>query len=491
MIRLLLGHQLKAFWRSRNAGKSIAIQIFIGFITLYLLFSALALGFFLQKFIADMFPGEDPSVVFCGFILYYFAFDILVRFIMQDLPTLAIQPYLVHNIRRSQLISFLNVRSLFTILNLVPLLVFIPFTVRVIAPNVGLIPAIAFVIAILGLTFFNHFFILFIKRKSIINSWWYAGFFVLIAAFVAADYFQIFSLRAISSYVMGKMLVYPALAIIPVVMAIGAFWNNYRFLLKNLFLEDIMRKGKHRQGTEYSFLNRFGTIGELMAIDIKLLFRNKRARSILLMTVVFLFYGFIFYKQTYLDKGMWGILLVGGIFLTGLFVVNYGQFLFAWQSGHFDGMMAGNLDIRTYIKSKFVLFTSVCTAILFITSLYGLLDWRLLLVQLAGYLYNVGIHTVIAVYFATHSYKGIDISKKAAFNYQGIGASQWIYTLVIFLIPMIIYLPLSIIFNSWIAMIILSVLGLISLLLQDWWVDVLTKQFILRKHRILEGFREK
>jgi hypothetical protein len=28
-------------------------------------------------------------------------------------------------------------------------------------------------------------------------------------------------------------------------------------------------------------------------------------------------------------------------------------------------------------------------------------------------------------------------------------------------------------------------------LLQDWWIDILTKEFMLRKYKILEGFREK
>ena len=138
-----------------------------------------------------------------------------------------------------------------------------------------------------------------------------------------------------------------------------------------------------------------------------------------------------------------------------------------------------------------MLFTAVCTIILLLTSFYGLMNWKILIIQLAGYLYNVGIHTVIAVYFATRSYKAIDISKKAAFNFQGLGASQWIYSLVVFLIPAAIYLPFALFLSSWAGIIALSLLGLISFLLQDWWVHLLTIEFIKRKHRILEGFREK
>ena len=267
--------------------------------------------------------------------------------------------------------------------------------------------------------------------------------------------------------------------------------NNDRFLLKNLYLEDIVGKNKKKEGAEYTFLNRFGTIGELVGLDIKLILRNKRPRSVAMITVLFLFYGFIFYKPEYINKGWWGFLLMGGVFLTGLFISNYGQFLFAWQSAHFDGLMAGNLSIKTYIKSKFVLFTAVCTVVLLLTSLYGLMTWKLLVIQLAGYLYNVGIHTVIAVYFATRSYKAIDIGKGATFNYQGMGAEKWLYSLVVFVVPLLIYWPFALLFNAWAGIAAISILGLASFLLQDWWVDVLTKEFFKRKYKILTGFREK
>ena len=491
MISILFGHQWKSFWRSRNAGKSMAVQIFIGFITLYLLVSAIGVGFYLQKLLNRMYPGQDIIRVFCGFILYYFLFDALIRFLLQELPTLTIQPYLVQNIKRGQLIRFLNLRSLFTLFNLLPLLLFTPFTIMSIAPVYGFPVAIAFIVSILALTVFNHFLILYIKRKSIINSWWLVLFFVVMAGFIAADYFKLFSLSHVSSWFFSGMLAYSWICIILVGMAILSFINNYSFLLKNLYLEDIAGRGRKKEGSEYVFLNRFGAIGELIGLDIKLILRNKRPRSVGVLTILFLFYGFIFYKEKYINEGWWGALLVGGIFLTGLFITNYGQFLFAWQSAHFDGLMAGNLSVKTYIKSKFMLFTAVCTVVLLLTSLYGLMSWKLLIVQLAGYLYNVGIHTVITVYFATRSYKSMDISKGATFNYQGMGAEKWLYTAVVFLIPMVIYWPFAFFINAWAGVIALSILGLISFLLQDWWVDILTKEFFKRKYKILNGFREK
>jgi hypothetical protein len=117
----LFYHQWKSFWRSRSAGRNVAMQIFIGFIVPYLSAIALFTGFSLQNILSEAFPGKDVTHIFFGFILYYFSFDINMRFIMQDLPTLAEQPYLVQNIKRRKLVLFLNLRSLFSIFSLLPL----------------------------------------------------------------------------------------------------------------------------------------------------------------------------------------------------------------------------------------------------------------------------------------------------------------------------------------------------------------------------------
>src|SRR6185437_8181187 len=125
MTLTLLLHQWKAFWRGRGVGKSLALQLFLGFIFLYLLATCLILGFELSSFIRHLFPGQDVFKIYCGLILYYFAIDVVLRFVIQELPVLATQPYLIQNIRRRQLVAFLNIRSLFHFLNLVPIFIFL------------------------------------------------------------------------------------------------------------------------------------------------------------------------------------------------------------------------------------------------------------------------------------------------------------------------------------------------------------------------------
>jgi len=492
MILTLLSHQWKSFWRGRNAARSLVTQIFIGLIIAYFLVSMLVFGLALGHILHKTFPGQDTVRIFCGFILYYFFIDILLRFAMQELPVLTIVPYLGQNIRRSQMVGFLNIRSLFHFLNLMPLLFFVPFACTDIAVQHGIPASAAFVAAIIFIILFNNFLVLYIKRRTIINTWWLVGFAVGMIGLMLLDFFQIISLRSWSSALFTAILAKPIWLVIPVSLGLAALYNNYRFLLRNLYLDEGARSEKEKSSREYSWLQQLGLTGDLIALEIKLMLRNKRPKYIVRLSVFFLAYGFIFYNKHYLsDPSLSAVLFFPALFLTGIFIMNYGQFLFAWHSSFFDGLMASNISIPVFIRSKFVLYTAVSTACYIITSFYGLISWKILIIQTAGFLYNIGVNSVISIYLATYSYKAIDLSRSATFNYQGIGTIQWVYALIIILVPFAAYYPLAHFISPWVGCAVIGGVGLIGLLMQSYWVEVLTRQFKQRKYLMLAGFREK
>jgi hypothetical protein len=402
-----------------------------------------------------------------------------------------VQHYLTQNIKRNKLVQFLNIRSLFSIFTLLPLFLFLPFITTIISAKYGGEVSLALVICIFSLTFFNHFLVMFVKRKTILNQWWLIGFFVAILLVVAADYFQIFSLRNWSADLFTAVIKIPALCIIFIVFAIAAWYNNSKFLRKNFYLENLQKSSGEKKSTDYNWLQRFGVYGNLMAVDLKLILRNKRPRSLMLLSVIFLFYGFFFFKPENLKNNNLGILLLGSIFISGMFMVSYGKFLFAWQSNHFDGLMASDMNIKTYIKSKLLLLISFSTIAFLLSLLYGFLSWKLIPVLIAAWLFNAGIHSILTAFIGTRNYKGVDLSKGSAFNYEGTNAAQWLYSLMILLIGGAIYLPFALLINSWSGIAAIGILGLISFLMQDWWLDKITVQFQKHKYKVLEGFREK
>jgi len=490
IILTLLSHQWKSFIRSRNAGKSLIIQLFMALLILYFLAAAIILGISVGKILTELFPGQATVSLFCSFILYYFLMDIMLRFMLQDLPALAVQPYLTQNIEKKKLAGFLNIRSLFTVFNILPLVLFIPFSVTKIAAQYGNWVTFCFIINIVALTAGNHFFILFIKRKTFINYRWMIGFILIAGLFITGDRFHFFPVSSISARIFTGLLKYPWLTFNSLLWAAISFFTNYSFLQKNLYLEE-NNSGKSAASTaNYSWLQRFGLTGELISIDVKMILRNKRPRTVLLISAMLLLYGFIFYKPEFINKGNFGFLLFGGIFITGVFIINYGQFLFAWQSGHFDGILTHNIGTKAYIKSKFALMLSVSTIWLLCSLAYGFISWKIIPVEIAAYLFNIGINTVLVGLFATRNYKSIDITKKASFNYQGMGATQWLYTLAIGVSCLLVYWPFAFFMNSWAGIAAIGVSGLVFLLFQDWWIGIIQLEFQKNKYKISEGFRE-
>ncbi len=491
LILTLFRHQWLSFGRSRNSGKSFVMQIFSGFIALYLLTMSFYAGIAMSAIIEKLAPGKDVVTIFCGFLLYYFSVDIIIRFMLQELPALTVQPYLIKNIKRKYLVRFLNIRSLFHFLNLVPLLLFIPFSLIKIWPGYGGPAAVSFIATVVLLVSFNHFLILYVKRKMILYNWLMVGFFLVVVIVGFCDYHGYFSIRTFSSSLFLKLLQMPWLAAISLLTAVAAFVNSNRYLYKNLYIEEMVKPGGSKSSAEYTWLNSLGIVGELISLDLKLILRNKRPRSLLLMSGLVLFYGFFFYKKESLANNQFGLMIVGAIFITGSFIISYGNYLFAWQSSHYDGLVAGRIKWRDYIKSKLMLFLIISTVCFSVSCLYGLISWKLVIIQFAAYLFNIGVVSVLTVYIATWNYKRLDIEKSASFNYQGTGLTQWIHAFLILLAPGAFYLPFALLIDPWAGIASLGIAGFASLLLWDYWVEILLKQFDKRKHLILAGFREK
>ncbi|MET4081142.1 hypothetical protein ABIB40_001087 [Pedobacter sp. UYP30] len=490
MLSIFLNHQWKSFWRSRNKAGSIASQIIIGFFVLYFMAIAIFVGVAMAPILIKVFPGQSAVVSFNGLILYYFAADFLLRMQLQELPTLGIIPYLHLKIRKTEIVKFLNVKSLFTGFNLLPIFIFFPFIFVKIAPTYGGFACAMYLVAILSFAIFNNFLALYIKRKSIANTAYTLVGFAILIALGLLDYFKIISIMAASAYVFGYIGKYPLSALVFSVGAIGLFLLNSHYLLSNLYVEELGSKTEKKVSTDYAFLNRFGKVGELAALELKLILRHKRPRSAMIMGCLFLFYGFLFYKEKAIDRDAFGTMMFGAIFMTGISVIIYGQFMFAWQSAHFDGLLSSKINFKNFIKAKFLLFTIGCTIITILASFYGFISPKLILLQIVAYVYNIGFGTVVVLYLATLNYKHLDINKAASFNYQGTGATQWLLMFPYALTPILIYVPFGMADLPYYGLLAVFVFGAIMLLMRNFWVDFLTKRFEKQRYKIAEGFRE-
>ncbi|MFA4867268.1 MAG: DUF5687 family protein [Pedobacter sp.] len=491
MLAVFLGHQWKAFWRSRNKGSSIAANIFIGLAILYLLVLAIGIGVGMEMIIEKVFPGKDTIFVFNGFILYYFAVDFIMRMQLQELPTLSVAPYLHLKISRDKLVNFLNIRSSFTAFNILPLFIFIPFCCTAIAAIHSVFAAFMYVVTILSICIFNNYVVMYVKRLTTLSIKAILLVVLAISVVAAMEYFKIFSISAVSNAVFGFIALYPISGFTFTIAAILVLMLNKAYLKRNMYLEELNTAEVKKMSTDYPFLDRFGSVGVLTALELKLILRHKRTRTMVFMTLFFLFYGLIFYRQDLIDQDRINTIIFAAVFMTGTSISMYGQFMFGWQAAHFDGLMANKINLKDFITSKLLFFTAISSIVMLITCLYGLISWKILYIQLATYLYNIGIGTIIILYFATRNSKAIDLNKRGTFNNQGVGASQFIMVIPYFVLPYVFYLPFSYYGHPYWGISCLGLAGIIFLSTRNFWITFLVKELNKRKYKIGEGFRER
>ncbi len=493
MISTFISHELKAFWRSKNTGKSIAIRVVMGLLILYLLINVLLLGFFLDKLLEQLFPKADLLVSFCGVILIYFIADLFMRLQLQDLPTLRVQPYLQLPIKRNTVVGYLAFTSLLSVFNLWPFILFVPFVLKIIAADSGALVAFAFIISIAGLAVFNNYLALYIKRKANLNGWIYliaAGIIILLGL---GDFlWHFYSIRNISYLFFGQLVNHAALALLPVALGAMMFYLNFFYLKQNLYLEELgsHKASSYKSSTEYPLLNRFGNIGDLVGNEIKLILRNKRSRSALIMGLFFMLYGLMFYGKPG-PAGAEGFKVFVGMFMTGIFIIQYGQFMFAWQSSHFDGLLVSKISFTDFLKGKYLLFTIVSTFYFVLTIPYVYYGWRTLMIHFIMYLWNIGINTTLVLFFANRNYKRMDLSKGAAFNWEGMSGNQWILSFPLLIAPYVIYGPLALLHHGDIGLALLAVTGIAFIFTRNFWIKKLEADYYTKRYTIAEGFRNK
>ncbi|SDL95021.1 DUF5687 family protein [Pedobacter antarcticus] len=490
MLFIFIRHQWLSFWRSKGKGRDLGIQLVMGFLILYIMATALLVGFNLDKLIIEFFPDKSVFAVFNGLLLYYFALDFLMRFQLQELPALAIVPYLHLRIPKEKILDFLQLRPLFSVFNLIPFFIFTPFILSEILLISDTFTAAMYLFALLCLVLWNNYTVLYLKRIATGHLWLMISGFFLAGVAALLEYLGIYHLSGISDFIFSSILSSPWIAFLFMLPVLLIFRINGNYLRHHLYTEEITGKRKSVNLFSLNFPASFGLPGKLASLEIKLILRNKRPRATVSKSLIFIFYGFVFYKQKELDANQFGLLFFAAIFMVGNISTIYGQFMFGWQGEEFDGLMTSKMTLKDFFRGKLLLMTTWTVLFTLILSPYGFLNPKILLLHFTACLYYIGIGNVVVLYFATFNSKKIELGKGASMNWQGVSASTIILALPLIMMPVGLYYLFSWISTPYVALYILAGLGFVALLLQGHVINILTRAFKYRKYKITEGFRQ-
>jgi len=475
--------------RSAYWGKSIATNIGLGLLALYFAANFLFLGLFIPEIMAKKFPNDDLLSKLNSIVLAYFAIDLIVRQLMQKLPTVSFKPLLLQNIRRKTIANYLLTRSVLNFFNVLPFFLLVPITIKLVAETHSGMAAAAWFLSLLILIFSNHFLAIYLKWRF--NEAEY-GFFILLAALAglfAINHFGIVNLSGGMGKLLDLILIYPAISIVFVSIPVLFYFLNVRFLLSRMFINMLSGKQKEEKISDYSWLDRLGENGRFIALELKLIWRNKRPRSTAMMTLIFLGYGFVMYRPVHGSEIPEFAYILGGMILVGMFSISYGQFFPAWHSNYFSMLMCQRLTMKQFLRSFYMLVTVISVSCYFLTLPYALLYPKIIYTHLAMLLYNLGVNIPVMFLFGLYSKKRLDLNQSSVMNYQGVGASQWIAGLPMMLVPIGLFYLCKLAFGPIGGYAVLGTLGFIGILFHSVIIDFFSKQYRKQKHQLIRNYK--
>jgi len=475
--------------RSAYWGKSLATNIGLGFLALYFSLSFLVLGFAIPEILTKEFPDADPVSKFNSILLAYFAIDLIMRQLMQKLPTVSFKPLLLQNIRRRKIANYLMIRSVFNFFNVLPFFLLLPVTFSLVAETHSGVATISWFLVIFMLIFSNHFLAIYLKWRF--NEAEY-GFFILLGVLVAVfavNHFGIVDLSGAMGKLLDLILVNPALAILLILLPVVFYFLNVNFLLSRMFVNLVSGKQKDEKVSDYSWLNKLGETGRFIALELRLIWRNKRPRSVAMMTVIMFAYGLLIYRGEPGKELPEFVFILGGIILVGMFSISYGQFFPAWHSNYFSMLMCQRLKMKQFLQSFYMLVTVVSVACYFITLPYALMHTKVIYTHLAMLLYNLGVNIPLIFFIGLYSKKRLDLNQSSVMNYQGMGASQWVAGLPMLFGPIALFYLFKLAFGVMGGYIGLGILGLMGILFHSVIIDYFSKRYLKQKHKLIKNYK--
>ena len=461
----------KQFFRSSHWQKGIAIKIVMAFFALYFIVVFLGIGVGGYFILKKQFPEQDPLVLVNSFLLYVFLGDLIFRYFMQKLPVMNIKPMLTLLIKKSKIVHFILVKSSFSFFNIMSLFFYIPFAIVLIKQGYDFEGVFGWLFTMILLVQSSNFLNFLINKNAVALG-------VLVALIVggyAVQYFQLFNLPGFVGTGFDFIFQNPTTVLAFVAILAGLYVVNYKQLRNEVYLDALVsEKTKEVIASDLSFTDRLGDLAPFIKNDLRLMWRNKRTKSSIWMLALGLGYGLIFYTNPiYADIEVMCVLV--GVFSTGTFLINFGQFIPAWDSSYYNMLMSQNFKYERYLKSKFTIMT-ISVVLLFVLGIpYLYFGWDILAVHFAAMIYNVGVNSHVILFGGTFNRKKINLEEKAAFNFQGTGAVQWLIGFPLMILPMAIFGLINWLVSFEIATITLGVLGFIGIALHKKLMAVITK----------------
>ncbi len=490
MFKHFINLQWKSFFRSASFKTEIWFKILMVFGALYFIGVFLSLGVGSYFIIEDLGLG-DPLRVVNQFMIYYLSFDMVFRYMLQKMPVTNIKPLLYLPFKKSQVVYYSLGKTIVSFFNWSHAFFFVPFSIVLLTKDYGIINILGWHLGLMALIYCNNFINVLVNNKNNI-FYFIAGIFVVLGA---SQYNGWFDITAYTGPLFDKLYDIPVSAIIPWALLFGLFGFSFNYFKKNMYLDAGLATKKSEAKTEnLDWLNRFGNLGTFLKNDIKLIKRNKRSKTSVIMSFAFMFYGLLFFTgaiEVY-QGPVWGIF--AGIFCSGGFLFSFGQFVPSWDSSYYPLMMSQNIRYREYLDSKWYLIiiativsTILCAFYIFIAG------WQAYLAIIVGAIYNIGVNSYLVLWGGAYIKTPIDLTsnKKAFGDKQAFNAKTLLLTIPKLVLPLIIFAIGYYLVNPITGYLLVALSGILGFVFKNKVFELIERIYKKEKYKTLAAYKQK
>jgi hypothetical protein len=488
MFKKFIYLEWKAFSRSASFATNLGFKILMLFVAIYFAVVFLALGIGVFYIIKKM--NLEPLVTVNKFLFYYFMFDLVFRLLLQKIPVMNIRPLLTLPFKKPTIVHFSLGKTILSFFNYGHAFFFLPFSVVLIIEGYDVVSVLLWHLAMISLFYINNFLNILLNNKDNL----FAIFIGIVLVLGGCQYYQLFDITNYTTVFFDGLFHTKWMFLIPVLVLAALYYVTFNYFKNNLYLDAGLSSKQDIAKTEdLSWLNQFGTLGTFLKNDIKLIKRNKRSKTTVFMSVVFLFYGFLFFNGA-IDAYNTPIMhLFAGIFVSGGFLFTFGQFVPSWDSSYYQLMMTQNIPYKGYLSSKWWLIVMATIASTVLASFYLYFGWQAYLFVVVGGIYNIGVNSHLVLLAGAYTKTPIDLtSSKGAFgDKKAFSFQTMLISLPKLALPLALYGIGYYFVNPNTGLAIVGVAGILGFALRDKVFSLIEKVYKTEKYKTIDAYKQK
>lgn len=452
-----------------------------------LLFLGVSLPFMFEGLV----PNMEPYHIMNQGIIYVMLGDFLMRFMGQPSVSQEIKPYLLMPVKRKKLISLLLLRSGLDGYNFIWFFVYVPFAFLTVIRFYGFGGMFLYLIGIWLIFVFNNYFYLLCKLLLGEKTLWLllpaAVFGVLGAAEFLLDGLPVsrFTMDLGEGFIEGNPL-----SFLFVLACIGVMFFINLKLQQRMIYDEISKKEdtKIKRVSEYKFLDKYGEVGEYIRLELKLIARNKTAKTQFRMGIIVMlaFSCLLAFTDVYDGTGMTKFICLYNYAI--LPIMTLGQVM-CFEGNYIDGLMSRKESIFNLLRAKYYL-TSLIIVVPFIVMMLPIAEGKITLLMAIAYLiFVVGFVFFMLLQLAVYNTRTLPLNANLMKSNKSSNWIQGLITSFAFFLPFMIDTTLSAFLPVGVAHIILIVIGLGFIATHNLWIKNIYKRFMKRRYKNMEEFR--